>query len=122
MCTCQLTSVLFIYLKLEVYFFGKEFVTIFIALSFLSKLSLNSFFMHESRTIKSQQLQTGLMRYMILELHGNETRSSCDQRLFFSLGASRLVDAGSPRTISIANLLGMMACGSDWKKGNVCWR
>ena len=41
------------------------------------------------------------MRYMILKLHGNETRSSCDQRLFFSPGASRLIDAASPRTTSI---------------------
>ena len=39
-------SVLFIYLKLEFYLFGKEFVTIFIALFFLSKLSRNSFFLH----------------------------------------------------------------------------
>ena len=56
LCTSQLTSVLFMYLKLEEYYFGKEFVTIFIALSFLSKLSRNSFFLHcrESRTIKSQ--------------------------------------------------------------------
>ena len=38
---------------------------------------------------------------MILKLHGNETRSSCDQRSFSSLGASRLVDAASPQTISI---------------------
>ena len=49
----------------------------------------------------AHQLQTGLIRYMILKLHGNETRSSCDQRLFFSLGSSRLVDAAPPRTISI---------------------
>ena len=41
------------------------------------------------------------MRYMILKLHGNATPSSCDQRLFFSLGALRLVDAASPRTINI---------------------
>ena len=47
----------------------------------------------------AHQLQTGLMRYMILKLHGNETRSSCDQRLFFSPGALHLVDAASPRTI-----------------------
>ena len=32
---------------------------------------------------------------------GNETRSSCDKRLFFSPGTSRLVDAASPQTISI---------------------
>ena len=31
----------------------------------------------------SHQLQTGLVRYMILKLLGNETRSSCDDRLFF---------------------------------------
>ena len=47
------------------------------------------------------QLRTGLVKYMILKLHGNETGSSCDQRLLFSLGASLLVDAASPRTISI---------------------
>ena len=41
------------------------------------------------------------MRYMILKLHGNATPSSCDQRLFFSLGASLLLDASSPRTINI---------------------
>ena len=49
----------------------------------------------------AHQLQTGLMRCMILKLHGNATPSSCDQRLFFSLGGSRLVDAASPRTINI---------------------
>ena len=41
-------------------------------------------------------LQTGLVRYMILKLHGNETRSSCDQRLFFS----RLIHSPS-RTASV---------------------
>lgn len=29
------------------------------------------------------QLQTSLVSYMILNLHGNETRNSCDQRFFF---------------------------------------
>ena len=86
-----------------------------IALSFLSKLSRNSFFMHRRRrdmydqipavsvneNKHAYQLQTGLMRYMILKLHGNATPSSCDQRLFFSLGASLLLDASSPRTINI---------------------
>ena len=42
------------------------------------------------------------MRYMILKLHGNEIRSSCDEKLFFSPCASRLVDAASPRTTSIS--------------------
>ena len=37
----------------------------------------------------AHQLQTGLMRQMILKLHGNDTCSSCDPRLFFSLGTSR---------------------------------
>ena len=37
----------------------------------------------------AHQLQTSLMRHMILKLHGNETCSSCDLRLFFSLGTSR---------------------------------
>ena len=81
------------YLKLEEYYFGKEFVTIFIALSFLSKLSYNSFFPSSQRVTHDQisavsvnenkhahHLQTGLMRNMILKLHGNETRSSGDQR------------------------------------------
>ena len=62
----------------------------------------------ESCTIKSQlsaSMKTNSSRpfwwdSMILKLHGNETRSSCDQRSFFSLGTSRLVDAASPRTIS----------------------
>ena len=49
----------------------------------------------------AHQLQTGLMRYIILKLHGNETRNSCDQRVFFSLGALRLIDVALPRTISI---------------------
>ena len=95
MCTSQLTSVLFIYLKLEVYFFGKKFVTIFNStlISFLS----NSFFMHRRCKVTydqisavsfnenkhAHQLQTGLMRYIILKLHGNETRNSCEQRVFF---------------------------------------
>ena len=38
--------------------------------------------------------------YLVLKLHRNETRSFCDQSLFFSLGASRLVDAASPQVIS----------------------
>ena len=38
------------------------------------------------------------MRYMILKLLENETRSSCDLGFFFS---RRLVDAASPRTVSI---------------------
>ena len=50
-----------------------------IALSFLSK----SFFMHRRRRITYDQISAvnGLMRYMILKLHGNETRCSCNQRL-----------------------------------------
>ena len=81
-----------------------------IALSFLSKLSRNSFFMHRRRIVRYDQisavsvnenkhahhLQTGLMIYMILKLHENETRSSCYQRLIFSLGASRVIDIKSP--------------------------
>ena len=43
----------------------------------------------------------GLVRYLIRKLHGNETGNSCDRRLFFFLGASRLVGAASPPTISI---------------------
>ena len=35
----------------------------------------------------AHQLQTGFVRYMILKLLGNETRSSCDNRLFFFLSA-----------------------------------
>ena len=42
------------------------------------------------------------MRYMILKLHGNEIRSSCDEKLFFSPCASRLFDAAPPRTTSIS--------------------
>ena len=93
----------------------KVFFFFLIALSFLSKPSRNSFFMHRRRRVMydqipavsvnenkhAHQLQTGLMRCMILKLHGNATPSSCDQRLFFSLGGSRLVDAASPRTINI---------------------
>ena len=56
--TSQLTSVLFIYLKLEVYFLEKNLWQFLIALSFLSELSCNSFFMHgrcrAPHTIKSQ--------------------------------------------------------------------
>ena len=77
-----------------------------IALSPLSELScrvaydqISAVSVNENK--HAHQLQTGLMRYMILKLDGNETRSSCDERLLFSLGASRLVDAALPRTISI---------------------
>ena len=42
------------------------------------------------------------MRYMILKLHGNEIRSSCDENLCFSPCASRLFDAAPPRTTSIS--------------------
>ena len=57
--TSQLTPVLFIYLKLEVYFWENNLWQFLIAVSFQSKLSCNSFSMHrrsntESRTIKSQ--------------------------------------------------------------------
>ena len=50
-----------------------------IALSFLSK----SFFMHRRGRVTYDQISAvnGLMRCMILKLHGNETPSSCDQRL-----------------------------------------
>ena len=63
----------------------------------LREFSRNSFFVHrrcrpaydqisavsfnENKNV--HQLQTGLVRYMILKLHGNETRSSFDKRLFF---------------------------------------
>ena len=74
----------------------KVFTFFLIALSFLSRLSRNSFFMHRRRRVTYDQipavsvnenkhahhLQTGLMRYMILKLYRNATRSSCDQRLF----------------------------------------
>ena len=86
MYTSQLTSVLFVNLKLEIYFFGKEFVTIFNS-TFLSKspglLLSKSFFMHRRRRVTYDQISAvnGLMRYNILKLHGNETGSSCDQRL-----------------------------------------
>ena len=57
MCTSQLTSVLFIYFKLEVYFFWKKSSLQFlIALSFLSKLSRNSFFMHRRRRATYDQI------------------------------------------------------------------
>ena len=36
----------------------------------------------------AHKLQTGFVRYMILKLPGNETRSSFDKRLFFFLLAS----------------------------------
>ena len=61
-CTSQLTSVLFIYLKLEFYLFGKEFVTIFIALSFLSKLSGNSSFLHR-RGSRAQEKHFSNQKY-----------------------------------------------------------
>ena len=77
-------------------------MTILIAFSSLSELSGNSIFMHRrGRATYDQisavrvngnkhayQLQTGLVSYMILNLHGNETCNSCDQR-FFSLNTSR---------------------------------
>lgn len=73
-------------------------MTILIAFSSLSELSGNSIFMHRrGRATYDQisavgvngnkhayQLQTGLVSYMILNLHGNETCNSCDQRFFFS--------------------------------------
>ena len=39
--------------------------------------------MHRRGRVTYDQISAvnGLMRYMILKLHGNETRSSCDQRL-----------------------------------------
>ena len=69
-----------------------------IAFSSLSELSGNSIFMHRrGRATYDQisavgvngnkhayQLQTGLVSYMILNLHGNETSNSCDQRFFLS--------------------------------------
>ena len=72
-------------------------MTILIAFSSLSELSGNSIFMHRrGRATYNQisavrvtgnkhayQLQTGLVSYMILNLHGNETCNSCDQRFFF---------------------------------------
>ena len=86
-CTSQLTSVLFIYLKLEVYFFGEEFVTIFIALFFLSKLSRNSFFSRiaESHLRSNLSCQRQWKNCIEMKLVAPVT----DQRLFFSLGASR---------------------------------
>ena len=87
MCTSQLTSVLFISLKLEVYFFGEEFVTIFIALFFLSKLSRNSFFSRiaESHLRSNLSCQRQWKNCIEMRLVAPVT----DQRLFFSLGASR---------------------------------
>ena len=96
------------YLKLEEYYFGKEFVTIFIALSFPKYKAFVQFFFPSSQRVThdqisavsvnenkhAHQLQTGLIRYMILKLHGNETRSSCDQRLFFF--SRRRLRASSP--------------------------
>ena len=92
------TSVLSIWLKHILWFFVKEYVTILIAFSFLSEFLGNSIFMHlRGRATYDQisavrvngnkhvyQLQTGLVSYMILKLHGNENRNSCDQRFFFS--------------------------------------
>ena len=97
------------------YFLEYNFVTIFNG-TFLSKWAFAQFYFLASRcratydqisavrvneNKHAHQLQTGLVRYMILKLHGNDTCSSWDKRLFFSLSASCLVNTASLRTISI---------------------
>ena len=86
--TSQLISVLFIYLKLEVYLLEKNFWQFLIALSFVSELSrfraillyAKQMQSHASIKFKSQisvtvnenkyahQLQTSLVRYIILKI------------------------------------------------------
>ena len=99
--TSQLISFLFIYFKLEVYVLEKNLWQFLIALSSLSELSHNSFFMHSrcwatSRSNSNLKSQSASMKTNMhisskpvwwdiwsLKLHGNESRRSCDQSLFF---------------------------------------
>ena len=118
--TSQLTPVLFIYLKLEVYFWENNLWQFLIAVSFQSKLSCNSFSMHrrsntESRTIKSQRLSCQRQWKQTCTSAPNwfdgihDPKNGKEMRLvapvtwgyYFSFGTLHFIDVDSLWTISI---------------------
>ena len=87
---------------------------------FLSKWAFRQFYFHASKrqsyvqsnlSCQSQWKQTSFVSYMILNLHGNETRNSCDQRFFFSWHFERKL--GKKKNLRHLGYIGEKRCRTN---------